>query len=169
MVTNLVLLFTSVFFLIMYIGDLPACLSVRYVWEVPLEVDSLGLALHIVRNLRVDAGKQPRVLWNGAISWLFQYGGLPTELAARRQAFLPVSGRECTNHEPCICNFLWKVLPLPCSVQEENPFSKGGRHTACNDCHPGAGWLFLSRRGGCEPLIAVVFILLEFSLHLFVI
>lgn len=49
----------------MYIGDLPACLSVRYVWEVPLEVDSLGLALHIVRNLRVDAGETTQ----GPLEW----------------------------------------------------------------------------------------------------
>lgn len=52
------------FIKIMYIGDLPACLLVRYLWEVPLEVDSVELALQMVRNLRVVAGKQPRVLWN---------------------------------------------------------------------------------------------------------
>lgn len=49
---------------VMYIGDLPACTSVCYALEVPLGVDSLELALQMVRNLRVDARKQPRVLWN---------------------------------------------------------------------------------------------------------
>lgn len=58
--------------------------------------------------------------------------------------FPPGKGQSAPRQEPCVCNFLWKVLCCPCCAlfRKKTHSQKGGRHTACNDCHPGTGRLF---------------------------